>query len=350
MAVSKRLRYEVLRRDNHTCRYCGATAPSAPLHVDHVTPVALGGSDDPTNLVTACRDCNAGKTSVPVDATLVADVAQDALRWAAAMQQAAADLLLKEEPKLEYRKAFLAEWNRWGIDEGSDRRAKHLPDGWKVSIERFRVADLPAWMWAEIVDTSMGNSKVKWNSKFKYCAGIAWKKIQILQEEASRLVTTQRAVQPTRAATVEAITAAWAGSYLDQFGVSPTEAMLSSVEDLAATGFDTNVDPGGMLNAVVAGGACGEPAWGLFMREDAEFLAAVEEAFLVWRTCWMRNGVAPPNGSDADCFRTSVGQALSLDYTQYQIVQQAARTGRACRIDLAEDLKVAGNSPAGGEC
>ena len=30
MAVSKRLRYEILRRDNHTCRYCGASAPDAP--------------------------------------------------------------------------------------------------------------------------------------------------------------------------------------------------------------------------------------------------------------------------------------------------------------------------------
>lgn len=29
MAVSKRTRYEVLRRDNHACRYCGARAPEA---------------------------------------------------------------------------------------------------------------------------------------------------------------------------------------------------------------------------------------------------------------------------------------------------------------------------------
>lgn len=63
MAVSKRLRYEVLRRDNHTCRYCGATAPDVPLRVDHVTPVALGGTDTPDNLVTACEPCNSGKSS-----------------------------------------------------------------------------------------------------------------------------------------------------------------------------------------------------------------------------------------------------------------------------------------------
>src|SRR5438045_4098958 len=68
--ISKRLRYEILRRDNHACRYCGATAPDTPLTVDHVVPTALGGGDDPTNLVTACADCNGGKTSTTPGAEL----------------------------------------------------------------------------------------------------------------------------------------------------------------------------------------------------------------------------------------------------------------------------------------
>ena len=34
MAVSKRTRFEVLKRDNHTCQYCGAKAPNATLHVE----------------------------------------------------------------------------------------------------------------------------------------------------------------------------------------------------------------------------------------------------------------------------------------------------------------------------
>ncbi|MYR30536.1 MULTISPECIES: HNH endonuclease [unclassified Streptomyces] len=63
MAVSKRLRYEILRRDKHTCRYCGAHAPDVPLRVDHVLPVALGGSDHPSNLATSCDPCNNGKSS-----------------------------------------------------------------------------------------------------------------------------------------------------------------------------------------------------------------------------------------------------------------------------------------------
>lgn len=87
MAVSKRLRYEILRRDNHACRYCGATAPQVKLNVDHVIPTSLGGSDAPTNLVTSCADCNAGKTSSMPNAEPVADVEQDAFRESAAAKR-----------------------------------------------------------------------------------------------------------------------------------------------------------------------------------------------------------------------------------------------------------------------
>lgn len=31
MAISKRLRYEILRRDNHACRYCGNLLGPADL-------------------------------------------------------------------------------------------------------------------------------------------------------------------------------------------------------------------------------------------------------------------------------------------------------------------------------
>jgi|GEM_PF-1936037 len=88
MAVSKRLRYEILRRDNHACRYCGATAPGVKLNVDHVIPKSLGGADVPTNLVTSCADCNAGKTSSMPNAMPVADVNQETFRQAAELKQA----------------------------------------------------------------------------------------------------------------------------------------------------------------------------------------------------------------------------------------------------------------------
>ncbi|MFE9949335.1 HNH endonuclease [Streptomyces sp. NPDC005531] len=86
MAVPKRLRYEILRRDNHACRYCGATAPAVKLNVDHVIPQSLGGSHAPSNLVTACADCNGGKTSSLPNAMPVADVDQDTFRRAKELQ------------------------------------------------------------------------------------------------------------------------------------------------------------------------------------------------------------------------------------------------------------------------
>lgn len=115
MAISKRLRYEILRRDNHTCRYCGAKAPDVELEVDHVIPRTLGGADEPGNLVTSCTDCNAGKSSVPADAEIVEDVSQDALRWSEAMRQAAeigrrrkAEL---QEAIADYDSAWRSTWN-----------------------------------------------------------------------------------------------------------------------------------------------------------------------------------------------------------------------------------------------
>lgn len=61
MGLSKKLRFEVFKRDKFTCQYCGKSAPDVLLHVDHITPVSKGGKDDLLNLVTSCADCNLGK-------------------------------------------------------------------------------------------------------------------------------------------------------------------------------------------------------------------------------------------------------------------------------------------------
>jgi len=55
------IRTAIFRRDNYTCAYCGHRGTSATLEVDHKTPVARGGSDDPANLTTACWECNRAK-------------------------------------------------------------------------------------------------------------------------------------------------------------------------------------------------------------------------------------------------------------------------------------------------
>lgn len=72
-SLSPRLRFEVFKRDHFQCVYCGSTPMQAALHVDHVLAVAQGGTDDPSNLVTACAACNLGKSDVPLDQTTLAE-------------------------------------------------------------------------------------------------------------------------------------------------------------------------------------------------------------------------------------------------------------------------------------
>ncbi|MBS0542060.1 MAG: HNH endonuclease [Proteobacteria bacterium] len=55
------MRFEVFKRDNFTCTYCGARAPEVVLECDHVTPVLHDGQNALENLRTSCRACNAGK-------------------------------------------------------------------------------------------------------------------------------------------------------------------------------------------------------------------------------------------------------------------------------------------------
>ncbi len=60
---SKRLRFDVFKRDSFTCQYCGAQPPDAVLVCDHIDPVARGGKTTIDNLITACEPCNQGKAA-----------------------------------------------------------------------------------------------------------------------------------------------------------------------------------------------------------------------------------------------------------------------------------------------
>lgn len=187
MAVSKRLRFEIFRRDSHTCRYCGASAPDVPLRVDHVTPVALGGADTPDNLATSCEPCNNGKSSASPDTTHVANVSDDALRWADAMKQAAAELSAQDAPKRAYRDVFHAAWNEWTWERGGKKETFDLPGGWKTSLDNIREAGLPVEVWTGIVEKAMTTKGVSVENLFRYACGIAWRMVRDLQDRAKAI-------------------------------------------------------------------------------------------------------------------------------------------------------------------
>jgi hypothetical protein len=153
MTVTKRLRYEVLRRDGHRCVYCGATAKDAKLTIDHVIAVALGGTDDVGNLVTACSDCNGGKSSVTADEAFVAKVDEDTTRWQRAI---AAAVRLRRDASTA-RSADLTklevEWGVWTYKRNEQPVPK--PQDWRTTAEGFLVAGLPIEEMTRLVPVAM---------------------------------------------------------------------------------------------------------------------------------------------------------------------------------------------------
>lgn len=191
MAITKRTRYEVLRRDNHACRYCGCMAPEVKLTVDHVVPTALGGSDDPSNLVAACRDCNAGKASTSPDAALVADIKQVDIKWAAAIRRVAAARARQRKKQVAYEDAFLAAWNRWTF--GADKWTNDLPGDWRNSLARFYELGVPIVDIKVLVDRSCGNHRVSYDETFRYFCGCVWRLVTEMQEAAKALLEAEAA-------------------------------------------------------------------------------------------------------------------------------------------------------------
>lgn len=57
------LRHEVLKRDGYQCLECGATNINSTLEVDHIIPIAQGGTDEFSNLQTLCIVCNRAKSN-----------------------------------------------------------------------------------------------------------------------------------------------------------------------------------------------------------------------------------------------------------------------------------------------
>ncbi|WP_430459247.1 HNH endonuclease [Rhodococcus qingshengii] len=158
------------------------------MHVDHVTPVALGGSDHPSNLVCACKDCNLGKTSVAPDSSLVEDVKQDAFRWAAAIKQATeerANNLQAVEGAIE---AFRDEWSKQA--EAGMNPARHyvMPFGWEDSIQALSAQGLSDLEIRNAVRVAMRNARITPANKFKYFCGVAWKTLGQITNRAQDIV------------------------------------------------------------------------------------------------------------------------------------------------------------------
>jgi len=92
MSLSKKIRFEVFKRDGFICQYCGGHPPAIILEVDHIIPVSKKGTDDIDNLVTSCFDCNRGKSNRELTSLPQSTI------------EKTEELKEKEEQYLEYKK------------------------------------------------------------------------------------------------------------------------------------------------------------------------------------------------------------------------------------------------------
>lgn len=61
ISIPPSVRDYVYQRDHYQCQSCGKTAQDSQLSLDHIIPLATGGSNDISNLQTLCLDCNRRK-------------------------------------------------------------------------------------------------------------------------------------------------------------------------------------------------------------------------------------------------------------------------------------------------
>lgn len=168
MTASKRTRFEVFKRDGFKCQYCGRTPPLVVLQVDHVIPASKGGSNHKDNLVTACFDCNSGKSNISLDQIIPAAVIELELAKERLAQMRAYSRLSKQvdkELKLQSEDIYKI-LSSWYLDPPEDRSIRHFLKS--LSFDEVRDA-------AEIAVSRQGFNKV---GTWKYFCGVCWRKIK----------------------------------------------------------------------------------------------------------------------------------------------------------------------------
>jgi hypothetical protein len=202
--MSKRVRFEVFKRDKFTCGYCGRHPPDVLLHVDHITAVANGGTDDPLNLVTACSDCNLGKAAVRLTsvAPSLEAQAEDALERAEQIRAYAEMVAQAQTARADVAAAYYKAFNL-SLETGCGEDPPPLqPLDSEIATMRNFAAKLTAEELFEAIEiaktaatykphlrTAMRpDGPSKWtvsnlDARWRYFCGICWKKIRDREEE-----------------------------------------------------------------------------------------------------------------------------------------------------------------------
>ena len=179
MSLSKKVRFEVFKRDLFTCQYCGKRPPDVVLEVDHVHPRCEGGSDEMDNLTTSCWDCNRGKAGNQLGN--VAPGIDELTRLAAIQEMAERSKLLAQEQQAARQaeetnlNIMGVVWSWWEdeLDEGDSYQ--------DVSIRMFLKRGLTLGDFRDATDSTIAKRNQRWMSgtaAWRYFCAACWSKIR----------------------------------------------------------------------------------------------------------------------------------------------------------------------------
>lgn len=172
--ITKTTRFEVFKRDSFTCQYCGRKAPDVLLVIDHIEPVSKGGTNDILNLITACRDCNSGKSDRQLSDTTVLDKQRQQL-----------EELQERKEQIE----MLFQWQK-GLLNLDDQIITELSDYWSELVSGYYLTEnghnnLKRLMRKFELDEILAAMKIATDQYLKFVDGeptkesveFAWKKV-----------------------------------------------------------------------------------------------------------------------------------------------------------------------------
>lgn len=167
--ISSRVRFDVFKRDDFTCVYCGGHPPLAVLECDHMKPVAKGGTNDPANLVTACDRCNRGKGAIPLSV-----VPPSLAEQAAAVAEREAQLRGYAEV-MEAKRQRL-EGDAWRVLEVlNPHQPPTVPMDQYRSVCRF-IERLGVHEVLDAAEATMAKRIFSDGGRFRYFCGVCWNK------------------------------------------------------------------------------------------------------------------------------------------------------------------------------
>lgn len=171
--ISKKLRFDVFKRDGFQCQYCGSCPPEVVLELDHITPVSKGGTNQIDNLLTACFDCNRGKSNG------LLEVAPETVA------EKAAQLEEKREQLKAFERMQKAERRRQdkAIDSIEEIFKGYYPgreftQKFRNDIRRQFIPRLSVFQMEEAMEVAVTRVQGRPADSIKYFCGVCWSKIR----------------------------------------------------------------------------------------------------------------------------------------------------------------------------